>query len=192
MSELALSKRMPPVINKRAFIYMFKKVVSTSGTVTYEEIQVGQFEDWGFSNNVNTMQYQECGYLTALNIPLDYSFGGYLSKGLLNSKLFAMSFNPGTINSAKNVANGDVFKSGTKTPYGALPKCKIKLVMQYSDTPDDSGVAGTEAVYEYDGCVLFNHRVHNARGIVTESLSFVAESLDMYQQNSQAGRNEPV
>ena len=185
--ELSLNKRMPPVINKRAFIYMFKKTASG----TYEEVQVGQFEDWGLSNSVNTLQYQECGYTTPLNVPLDYSFGGYISKGMLNTKLFAMAFNPQVINSGA-VANGDVFKSGVRTPYGSLPKCKIKLVAQYSDTPDDSGTGGTEAVYEYDGCVLFNHRIHNARGIVTESLSFTAESLVMYQQASQAGRNEAL
>lgn len=189
MAELALSKRMTPVINKRAFIYMFKKIESGT-SVTYEEIQVGQFEDWGFSNNVNTMQYQECGYTTALNVPLDYSFGGYLSKGVLNSKLFAMAFNPNAIDGEKKVPNGDIFISGSRTPYGALPKCKIKLVAQYSDTPDDSGAKGTEVVYEYDGCVLFNHRMHNARGIVTESLSFTAESVNVYQQPSQAGRDE--
>ena len=174
MAEQVLSSRRSPVINKRAFIYMFRDGV---------EVQVGQFEDWGMTNSVNTIQYLECGYTTAMNIPLDYSFGGYLSKGLLNSKLIAMAMKPGDMPADTGAA--EIFSSTVRTPYGALPKCTIKLVLQYSDTTNDTGTVdqtGTEAVYEYKNCVLFNHRINNARGIVTESLSFIAETMDMYQQ----------
>lgn len=187
MSE-AIVKRESPVINKRAFIYMFKK----NADGTFEQVQVGQFEDWGMSNNVNTIQYLECGYVTALNIPLDYSFGGYLSKGALNSRLIALAMNPNAIGADKTVANGTVFQASVITPYAALPKCKIKLVMQYSNCKDDTLTDGTEISYEYDECVLFNHRIHNARGIVTESLSFVAESLNIVQQAQVANRGKEV
>lgn len=185
MAEAALQQRKYPVINKRAFIYLFKKEADESLT----EVQVGQFEDWGVNNSVNTLQYLECGYLTPLNVPLDYSFGGYLSKGVLDSKLVAMAFNPKALQGASQaVPDGDVFVSGTITPYGALPMCSIKLVLQYSDTTDDLLGTGTEVVYEYTNCVLFNHRINNARGIVTESLAFVAQEMNLKQQPSQGGR----
>jgi hypothetical protein len=179
MAEV-LNKRRTPVINKRAFIYMFK----ADGT----QLKVGQFEDWGMTNNVNTIQYLECGFVTALNIPLDYSFGGYLSKGMLDSRLVATAFGgPDNIEQTAT-ASQDIFKSSTRTPYGALPKCTVKLVLQYEDCKDDTASDGTEVTYEYKNCVLFNHRINNARGIVTESLSFVAESLDMVQQKQTPGR----
>jgi len=61
-----------PAINKCAFIYMYDS--------TGAQVQVGQFEDWSLNDQLNTLEYRECGYNTPLLVPLDFSFTGVLRK----------------------------------------------------------------------------------------------------------------
>jgi len=154
-----MAERAYPVINKKAFIYMFD-------AATGQHVEVGQFEDWSFGNHLNTLEYRECGYLTPMYVPLDFSFQGYLSKGKLNHNLIQQLWG--------NLPDGTVDLS-TAVGYWIPKKAMIKLVLQFSDN-------ATEEVSEYGQVVFVNHRLNNARGLVEESIAWTAESMKNYTQ----------
>lgn len=154
-----MAERKYPVINKKAFIYMFDAATGT-------QVEVGQFEDWGVTDRLNTLEYRECGYLTPLLVPLDFSFMGYLSKGKLNHTLIAQLWS--------NLPGGEVDLS-TGIGYWIPKKSMLKVIKQFSDNE-------TEEVTEYYNVIFFNHEEHNARGLVEEAVRWGAESMRSYTQ----------
>ena len=159
MAEQILAERTYPVVNKRAFVYMFDEA-------TQAQIEVGQFENWGVVDSMNTMEYRESGYLTPLLIPLDFSFTGSLSKGKLNHILIKQLW--------KSDSSDKVDLTSEKG-YWIPKKSKLKIVKQFSDN-------ATEEVTVYNNIIFFNHRENNARGLVEESVSWMAESMESYTQ----------
>lgn len=154
-----MAERQYPVINKKAFIYMFDQA-------TGAKVEVGQFEEWGFNDVLNTIPYRESGYKTPLHIALDFNFSGFLSKGKINHNLISQLWG--------NMPDGSVDISN-EIGYWIPKKSMIKLVTQFSDNT-------TEQVTEYHNCTFFNHSEHNVRGIVEESVGFGAESMRKYVQ----------
>lgn len=154
-----MAERAYPVINKKAFIYLFDQATGT-------QVLVGQFEDWGITDRLNVLEYRETGYLTPLLVPLDFSFMGYLSKGKLNHTLIAQLW---------SLAANGVVDLSTGFGYWLPKKSMIKIITQFSDN-------ATEEVAEYYNVVFFNHEEHNARGLVEESVRWGAESMKNYTQ----------
>ena len=159
------SARPYPIINKRAYIYMTPKG-SLDGPA-----EVGQFEDWGFSEDLNTLRYRECGYNTPLLVPMDHTLRGYVSKGKLNHELVKMMF--------ETAADGETIEVGNDNSFW-IPKIgDIKLILLFSPDSRTGEVRNKQVVYNLRNCVFFNHSVSNAGGIVSESLGFEGETLEI-------------
>ena len=141
-----------PAINKCAFIYMYDAATMT-------QVQVGQFEDWSLNDQLNTLEYRECGYNTPLLVPLDFSFTGILRKGKLNHNLIKQLWG--------NVGGKvDIGSFG----YWNIPKSQLVLIKQFSD-------GATEEKTTYTGCIFFSHTENNYRGLIQESVNLAAETM---------------